>query len=1066
MSLSPLVTKVLLPQRRESLLTRQRLLSLLYDLTDRKLITVSAPAGYGKTTLLVDFAHHLEAPVCWYSLDPEDRDPYIFLEHLLLSLQHRFPDFGARTHQVLKGQQDLSHGAPGIVDALLNEVIEVVPHWFVLVLDDYHHLARAPEVDAILQRLLHYQQGQFLVVTAGRTAPNLAPLVRLAARYEVGYIDQEALSFRADEIQRLLAQNFDLSLSEQQAAELAQQSEGWIACILLAAHAAGAGGTVPALRIPPLEQSVYEYLAQEVLIHQQPAVKDFLLASSTLQAMNPDLCREALGLAEADKLLTLIEKQNLFVTCLEQGWYKYHHLMQKFLQEKFKRERESEWATAHHRAARWFEAYDQPEEAVHHYLIVQAHAQAGKVMESAAKRMHETGRLDTLVAWALALPEALRERFPRLALFSARAADALGQMEQSLALIETAESGYRTLADAQGLAYAQLLRCQLWLGRGRYEDALKLGREVLAMVQEANVPVTYEAHRIIGRSCMALGRLAEAEYHLQQAIHCAQVEADPFDQSSARLALGACLQRQGQLREAVVVQREAVAMRRQLGNPSALAIALNDVGFCLYTMGRYSESLPLLLEALELARQSGYRQVEGGTLLSLGELLRDLGVLARAAEFCTLGLTIADELEHKFLAAYGRETLGLIYRCQGDRAAACQAIRQGLDLAAQQKSPYQLGRYSASLGLVQVEMGEVETGTATLSAACEQLAQIGAQGELARARFFAACALFATGQEQEALNSLEELFETIDPQQQQQPLFVVEGRYQMPLLERACEQGIGGDLLASSLEQMRSMEQTAQAVLKQFLPPVEKQNKLRIFGFGHGRVERDGAEITLSEWEAASARHLFFYLLTHAPRSRDQIAAALWPDLPPHKVKATFHSTKSRLNRALRQEALYFDHHLHLYSIHPDLEYWFDVKAFENLLNDSKLGRRAEKLQQATQLYKADFLEDCYTDWCLMRREALREQCLAAIDELAGRLLAKRQYRTAIQILCRGLEMDNLRESFYRQLMRAYALCGERGHALAQYQRCIDALQYELDIDPSSETTALYRRIRDGLPLN
>jgi DNA-binding SARP family transcriptional activator len=229
-------------------------------------------------------------------------------------------------------------------------------------------------------------------------------------------------------------------------------------------------------------------------------------------------------------------------------------------------------------------------------------------------------------------------------------------------------------------------------------------------------------------------------------------------------------------------------------------------------------------------------------------------------------------------------------------------------------------------------------------------------------------------------------------------------------------------------------------------------------------VEREKREIPISEWGAAATRQLFFYLLTHPSRSRDQIAAILWPELPASKVKANFHPTKYRLKRALGQEPLHFDGSH--YQIHPRLDYWFDVKEFERLLEGSGPGRRMERLQQAVALYRGDFLEDYYDDWCLLLRERLRERYLEALDELAGRLLARRQYRQAIQTLRQGLEIDDLREKFHRQLMRTYTLSGQRNQALAQYQRCVEILERELGVPPSPETTMLYRRILAGLPLD
>jgi LuxR family maltose regulon positive regulatory protein len=694
------------------------------------------------------------------------------------------------------------------------------------------------------------------------------------------------------------------------------------------------------------------------------------------------------------------------------------------LQARLQQEEQSRWIELHRRAANWFEVHKRPEEAVHHYLTVGAHEDAARVMGAAAQDMFYAGRLGTLTAWGAALPAPLRERAPRLALFQSRAADMLGQWEEALALTEVAERGYRADEDTQGLAYALLHRGRVWQGPGRFQEA-----------------------------------------HLRQALTYSLEQGSDFEQASIQDGLADCLWRQGRWVEAVAVQRQAVATRQRLGNPGALAGVLNDLGFYLYSTGEYCEALRLFEEALELARRCGHRRREALTLLSLAELTRDLGALERAVEACEGGLAIADELGDGFLSAYGREALGLVHRCRSDYPLAQAAIEQAMERAERQRSEYQLGRYGASLGLVRAEAGEVKAGLAELARACERLERIGAHSELARAQFFTAWALFRAGREAEALATLQQVLAMADPPSREF-LFVVEGQRTLPLLERAHAQGIGGEKLSALLARARAFEHTAQAVLQQQAssPEAEAEEPLRIFGFGQGRVERGGKEIPPSDWEAASVRQLLFYLLAHSPRSRDQIAAVIWPDLPAPRAKATFHTAKFRLKRALGREAIYFDGRR--YQVHPDMDYWFDVAEFERLLEGTGAGRRVEQLQQAITLYQGDFLEDCYADWCLLPRERLRERCLEALDELAGRLLVRRQYRQAIQTLRRGLEMDDLREKFYRQLMRAYALSGRRSQAFAQYQRCAGILERELGTAPSPATTALYRRILDGLPLD
>jgi LuxR family maltose regulon positive regulatory protein len=1058
------VAKVLLPRRRGDVLARPRLLNHLYDMVDRKLVLVSAPAGYGKTTMLIDFGHDLEHPVCWYTLDPSDRDPRTFVEHLVLSIQHRFPDFGKRTRQALAASPDLAHGAPGVINVLVNEMVDVIPSWFVLVLDDYHWLGEAPEIGAILARWLAYQTGQFLLIIASRTIPALPSIIQLAAKNEVGGLGLKDLRFSASEIQELLTQNYGLHIPEREAEEMATQSEGWITGILLTAHTMWQGILERLVQANISDQPVYEYLAQEVLYQQSPQVQNFLTASSILQEMSPALCQEVLGLAEAERFLALLEERNLFVTRLEGEWYRYHHLFQDYLQARLKREQESRWIELHRRAAHWFEGQGRPETAVHHYLAIGAGEDAARVMGAAARDMFVAGRLETLMAWKAALSPSLHERTPRLVLFQARAADRLGQRSEALALTEIAERGYRAIGDSQGLAFTLLHRCEVWQGLGRFQEAMVLGEAVLGLIEDTGIPVTYEALRILGKSALALGQLEQGETYLRRALVCCQEQGGDFERASIQECLADCLWRRGDWSEAIAVLRQVVTTWRELDDPGVLAGALNDLGFYLQPTGEYGEALALLNESLELARRTGHRRHEALALLSLAELSRDLGALERALGACEEGLVIADELGDGFLSAYGREALGLIHRLRGDYGHARQAIEQAIARAQEQGSEYQLGRYGASRGLIQVESGEVEAGLAELTRARERLEQIGAQGELARAQFYIAWALYRAGREAEALAALQQVLATADPMGREL-LFVVEGRRVLPLLEQAHKQGIGGGEVAALLARARTFDSYAQALLQvPSLSDTVDDEPLRIYGFGQGRVERNGIEIPVSEWEASATRYLLFYLLVHSYQTRDQIAAVLWPELAAPKVKATFHTTKFRLKRALGRDTLYFDGRG--YQIHPELDYWFDVAEFERLLDENEAGRRVESLQQAIDLYQGDFLEDCYSDWCMPYREALRERYLEALDELARLLLARRQYRRTIQTLRHGLELDDLREEFHRRLMYTYALSGRRSQAVTQYERCAEILARELGADPSPQTTALYRRILDGLPID
>lgn len=1046
------------------MLTRRRLLNRLYDMVDRRLALISAPAGYGKTSLLVDFAHDLEHPMCWYTLDRGDHDPRAFLEHLILSLQHRFPEFGERTRQALATTTDLGQGAPGILNVLINEIVDTIPRWFVLVLDDYHRLGKAPEVGEILGRLLTYQTDQFLLVISSRRVPELSFLIQLTAKGQVDGLGQEELRFRSTEIQALLAQNYQLHVREEEASELAAQSEGWITGILLTAHTMWRSILENLARARTSDQPVYEYLAQEVFAQQEPAVQSFLTVSSTLQEVSPELCREALGLEHAGQFLDLLEERNLFITPLEGEWYRYHHLFREYLQMRLRRSAEDRWSDLHRRAAGWFASHGQPEEAIEHYLTIEAYVEAGRVMEAEARRFFYAGRLETLMSWGSALPDAVHEAFPHLALFRSRAAEMLGRWDEALELADVAERGHREREEIERLAYVHLHRCVLWEGMGRFEDMFTLAQEVLSLAVERGIPVHYEACRLIGRSCLFMGRLEEGERYLRDAVAHAREQAGVLELSAAQSALAECLWRLGHWDEAVDTMRQAVEIRRRMGNTGALVGVLNDLGFYLYSIGEYEEALHLLEEGVNLGRQLGQPRDTSLVLLSLAELKRDLGALAEAADACQESVQLADDLGYAFISAYGRDALGLIERCRGNHSLALQYIEDACVRAEQQRSEYQLGRYEASLGLVQAEDGALEAGLECLDRARERLRRIGAQGELARAWLYTAWALFCAQREEEALEALDRAWH-MTKDSGRESLFIIEGQRMLPLLERASTRGVGDGELNVLLERVQDFQHKAQALIRSSASTEPEQKPtLRIFGFGYGRAELGGEEIPPSDWEAASVRQLLFYLLLHGSQTRDQIAAALWPELPAHKVKATFHTTKFRLKRALDRDAVHFDGTS--YHIHPELEGWFDVAVFQELLQEHGVGRPEERLQQAVDLYQADFLVDCYADWCIPIRERLREQYLEALEELAQRLMVRRQYRQALEILRRGLEVDNLREDLHRQLMRAYALSGRGSEAIAQYQHCAEILERELGVSPSPRTTALYHRILEGLPLD
>jgi len=446
------ITKILLPSQRTRLLHRLRLVNFLHEHIERKLVLVSASAGYGKTSLLIDFAHETALPVCWYTLDASDADPKIFLQSLIASLRHTFPAFGSRTATLLENVS-LAREVEVIVGALVTEIYETIPGYFVLILDDYHTVEESEVVNRILDTFLRVLPENAHILLASRTLPSRLTLTRLTARQEIAGLGVNDLRFTAEEIRALIQQNYQTALSETQATELAETSEGWITGIILTTHSLWRGLFQDLVRVPGPHSHVFHYLASEVFAQQSAELQQFLLGTAILDELVPEMCDALLGAQDSAERLTLIEQKNLFVVRLEQEetWYRYHHLFQDFLQSRLRAADAERWRTLNRRAAELYAARGAPERAIKHYLNAQLFDDAARAIESIAKETFDAGHLTTLARWIDALPAEMLDAHPDLLLRRAMVFSDTGGPTRALEIFACASAIFEKQGDANGI---------------------------------------------------------------------------------------------------------------------------------------------------------------------------------------------------------------------------------------------------------------------------------------------------------------------------------------------------------------------------------------------------------------------------------------------------------------------------------------------------------------------------------------------------------------------------------------------------------------------------------------
>jgi LuxR family maltose regulon positive regulatory protein len=433
-----LATKLYIPPPRPKVVLRPRLIERLNEGSQRKLTLISAPPGFGKTTLVTEWVSGCERPAAWLSLDEGDNDPPRFLAYLVSALQTIEPNIGERALSLLQSPQPQPDES--ILTILLNEITTIKDN-FILVLDDYHVIDAKPVDNALIFLLDHLPSQMHLVITT-REDPQL-PLPRLRVRGQLTELRITDLRFTPSEAAEFLNQVMGLNLSAENIATLETSTEGWVAGLQLAALSMQGREDIPGFirAFAGDDRYVVDYLVEEVLQSQPENVRSFLLQTSILDRLNGSLCDAVTDQAEGKGLLEALERGNLFVVPLDdkRQWYRYHHLFAEVLHTRLMEEQPDRVPSLHRRASEWYEQNGLPADAVRHALASEDLVRAAGLIELAWPAMNRSCQDATWLGWVRVLPEELVCVRPVLSLDYAWSLLICGELEAFEARLQDAE---------------------------------------------------------------------------------------------------------------------------------------------------------------------------------------------------------------------------------------------------------------------------------------------------------------------------------------------------------------------------------------------------------------------------------------------------------------------------------------------------------------------------------------------------------------------------------------------------------------------------------------------------
>jgi DNA-binding SARP family transcriptional activator len=680
-------------------------------------------------------------------------------------------------------------------------------------------------------------------------------------------------------------------------------------------------------------------------------------------------------------------------------------------------------------------------------------------MAEGAAPMFYAGRVETLINWYEEIPGSLRPGFPILLLFVARAMIVLGRTGEAMPLLHQAEALFKQQSDAERALFAAVERANVCYTWGHYADTLAQAQEVLEQATDYPEPSAL-AHQLAGLAYLELGQPQEAVEHLRAALALCQKLGLLQETTTSYMNLSLALNRQGKLGESLDCLEQAIKLSRQAGPSHHLAMALNNVAYERYYLaGDYVQARDHLREALDVARLTGSSREQVFAMLSMADLYRDLGAVQEARELYAQARDLARRAGHTALVNYALlgDSLAVL-RGDGDVIEAIGRASQARDQARGREDVYQLGLSYLALGLAHLETGELSTALQEIERGRDWLEQSDARRDLTRACVLQARALQLCGNQEGALEVLRQALD-LGIETQTFHHLVVEGQRVFDLFRRLDRRNQGDRRTTRIMDRIRALPNAARDAIGGIAPTALPYTpKLRLYGFGPGRAEIDGHEVPTSAWQSRTPRHLIFYLLLHAPCSLEHILKVFWPGVDKSSARPTFHVVKQRVNRALgRRMITYVDNKYHL-AWDPDC--WFDVGAFESLLN-GKDGR-LERLKAATALYQGEFLNDYDAEWASAIRIHLRMRYRNALVELGELYMEQDEFAEGFSVLCRATPVDNLYEPASRALMRLYASDGRRDSALRHYERLRDYLRQDVGTVPDDQTQSLYEAIQTG----
>lgn len=1040
--LIPLIkSKFRVPKLPTSYISRNNIIKKLdkADKENKKLITVIGNAGYGKTSLIVEYLAKNNQDYLWYTLNESDTDIIVFMNHIVKGLISVIKDFKPDALDLLVSAPNTDLVIQNVTSILAEELSNMDDKKFSIILNDFHYIRDSELVNKAVEYLIEYIPENVKIIIISRHTPHFKKLPQLRVRQEVLEITPSDLKLSNDEIKELFKSYSNIVLSNEELQKIYNQTEGWIGILVLLLQTYNSENSIKEyiLKILDSNEPVFEYFANEILELQEPDIKDFLLKTSLLPKIDKDLCN-AIGIQDFNIKIEVLKKQNLIEGIDE---FRYNQIFKEFLRERAKETLSFiEIQNIYNYIGQYHLKRKDIETSIEYFIQATDYKEAENNLLKISQELIYTNRTETLSKFIQKFPDEYINTSSRLNIYQGEINRLLGNYNEAVNLFQKAENIAKIKKDNSSLALSYVYQSIIQASKGESDE--NLIDKAIGMFKPKDISELAFAYNTKGITYLFGEKISESLKYFENALKYYEQLNDSNGQAKVLHNLGFAYSMLGSFEHSKSTYERSIQQAESAGKYPYI-MTYNNIAIIYNYSGDFNEARKFAEKALNLSQKLGYKRDMAYAYWTLGMITSNIEEFIKSEDYFNQCLSIGMELGDRHSQASALSGLSELARLQGKLNKANDLIQEAIrrrDLPLDNQGMIELLMQRASIS---VELGEYKSAKEDLEIyLLNKVEDLKYKYYLNHIYFYLSIVY-----EREDKNKSE-----IYAQKSYD--LIKENNYYFYLVQHKYIP----EVLAKKLDN-KSVEVN-----------VTKPGKIKFYCFGEFKTVIEDRVITNKEWNGFKTKMALAYLL-HNPKgvTKEQLANFLYPDTD--ITRTAINVILSRLRKAIESndrndESKYIIFNDGKYSFNFGTSYWLDTEEFNYLykeLSDIKdEDKKINNLKKLVNLYQGDFLDEFSSElWCQIEKQVYRRKIENVFEQLFNILYKNKDYQEIVNFSEKELSIDLCNEKAFQRKIKALIAMNSNEEALKHYKIMKNILKAQLGLEPSQESYLLYQKIRN-----